>query len=91
MSLIEVEGLRKQFDPPKGIVAVDGVSFHIEEGEIYSLLGPNGAGKSTAISMLSCLLRPTAGDARVDGNSVTKDPAAVKEVIGLVPAGHSAV
>ena len=85
MSLIDVEGLHKQFDPPRGIVAVDGVSFHIDGGEIYSLLGPNGAGKSTTISMLSCLLRPTAGDARVDGHSVVQDPAAVKEVIGVVP------
>jgi ABC-2 type transport system ATP-binding protein len=85
VSLIEVEDLKKQFDPPKGIVAVNGVSFHIDEGEIYSLLGPNGAGKSTAISMLSCLLHPTAGDARVDGHSVIQDPAAVKEVIGVVP------
>jgi ABC-2 type transport system ATP-binding protein len=85
VSLIEVESLLKQFDPPKGIVAVDGVSFRIEEGEIYSLLGPNGAGKSTTISMLSCLLRPTGGDARVDGHSVIHEPAAVKDVIGVVP------
>ena len=63
MSIVEVKGLRKQYDPPKGVLAVDGVSFDIAEGEIFSLLGPNGAGKSTTISMLTCLLAPTAGDA----------------------------
>ena len=63
MSIVEVKELRKQYDPPKGVLAVDGVSFDIAEGEIFSLLGPNGAGKSTTISMLTCLLRPTGGDA----------------------------
>ena len=57
MSIVEVKELRKQYDPPKGVLAVDGVSFDIAEGEIFSLLGPNGAGKSTTISMLSCLLQ----------------------------------
>ena len=56
MSIVEVQDLRKQYDPPKGVLAVDDVSFGIEGGEIFSLLGPNGAGKSTTISMLSCLL-----------------------------------
>ena len=70
VSIVEVQELRKQYDPPKGVLAVDGVSFDIAEGEIFSLLGPNGAGKSTTISMLSCLLRPSGGDARVGGHSV---------------------
>ena len=52
MDAIVVDKLRKQFDPPKGPVAVDGVSFSIREGEIFSLLGPNGAGKTTTISIL---------------------------------------
>jgi ABC-2 type transport system ATP-binding protein len=82
---IVVEGLRKQFDPPKGPVAVDDVSFAIEEGEIFSLLGPNGAGKTTTISILSCLLKPDAGDARVGGFSVTKQSEKVKALIGVVP------
>ena len=60
MSIVEVQELRKQYDPPKGVLAVDGVSFDIDEGEIFSLLGPNGAGKSTTISMLSCLLQARA-------------------------------
>ncbi len=83
--IVEVRRLRKQYDPPKGVVAVDDVSFHIGRGEIFSLLGPNGAGKSTTISMLSCLLRPSGGDALVDGHSVTTDGHAVKSVIGVVP------
>ncbi|NLG67399.1 MAG: ATP-binding cassette domain-containing protein [Actinobacteria bacterium] len=85
MGFIEVADLYKQFDPPHGVKAVDGLSFAIEKGEIYSLLGPNGAGKTTTISMLSCLLRPTSGDAWVGDNSVTKQAAAVKELIGVVP------
>ena len=85
MSIVEVQDLRKQYEPPKGVVAVDGVSFDIAEGEIFSLLGPNGAGKSTTISMLSCLLRPSGGDASIAGHSVTSDAQAVKELIGVVP------
>jgi ABC-2 type transport system ATP-binding protein len=85
VSIVEVQELRKQYDPPKGVLAVDGVSFAIARGEIFSLLGPNGAGKSTTIAMLSCLLRPTSGDAVVDGHSVARDAQAVKEVIGVVP------
>ena len=85
MSIVEVQDLRKQYDPPKGVLAVDGVSFDIAEGEIFSLLGPNGAGKSTTISMLCCLLRPSGGDAFVDGHSVVTDSQAVKEAIGVVP------
>jgi linearmycin/streptolysin S transport system ATP-binding protein len=85
VSIVEVQSLRKQYDPPKGVLAVDDVSFAIEHGEIFSLLGPNGAGKSTTISMLSCLLRPSGGDAIVDGHSVVADAQAVKAVIGVVP------
>jgi len=85
VAIVEVMELRKQYDPPKGVLAVDGVSFEIAEGEIFSLLGPNGAGKSTTISMLSCLLRPSGGDARVAGHSVVNEAQAVKEAIGVVP------
>ncbi len=85
MAAILVEGLRKQFDPPKGPVAVDEVSFSIGEGEIFSLLGPNGAGKTTTISMLSCLLKPDKGEARVGGFSVTSEAEKVKALIGVVP------
>jgi len=85
LSIVEVEELRKQYDPPKGVLAVDDVSFSIDQGEIFSLLGPNGAGKSTTISMLSCLLRPSGGDARVAGHSIVGQPQGVKESIGVVP------
>ena len=85
MSIVEVKELRKQYDPPKGVLAVDGVSFDIAEGEIFSLLGPNGAGKSTTISMLSCLLKPSGGDAVIGGHSVVSDSQSVKETIGVVP------
>jgi ABC-2 type transport system ATP-binding protein len=82
---IVVDKLRKQFDPPKGPVAVDGVSFAIGEGEIFSLLGPNGAGKTTTISILSCLLKPDSGEADVGGFSVFRKPDEVKKLIGVVP------
>jgi ABC-2 type transport system ATP-binding protein len=79
---IRTQDLRRDFGETK---AVRGVSLEVREGEIFSLLGPNGAGKSTLISMLSCLLRPSAGDAWVMGNSITHEPMAVKQSIGVVP------
>ncbi len=80
--ILEAQNLVKKFND---FTAVDGVSFAIEEGELFSLLGPNGAGKTTTISILSCLLAPTQGDAVIGGYSVSKDPMAVKKVIGVVP------
>lgn len=85
MSIVEVRDLTKQYNPPKGVLAVDRVSFTIERGEIFSLLGPNGAGKSTTLSLLSCLLRPTAGDATIEGHSIIHEAQAVRETIGVVP------
>lgn len=84
-SIVEVKNLHKQYDPPDGVVAVNGISFDIRQGEIFSLLGPNGAGKTTTISMLSCLIAPTQGDAWVDTHSITSAPKQVKEAIGVVP------
>ncbi len=83
--IVEVKDLHKQYNPPDGVTAVQGVSFAIRQGEIFSLLGPNGAGKSTTISMLSGLLAPTSGDAIIDGHSIRQDAKAVKQVIGVVP------
>lgn len=80
--ILSANDLHKQFDK---VHAVQGISFQIERGEIFSLLGPNGAGKTTTISMLSCLLAPSQGDAIIDGHSVLKDAEAVKRVIGVVP------
>jgi ABC-2 type transport system ATP-binding protein len=79
---IEVQALQKAFGDVK---AVQGVSFSVQQGEIFSLLGPNGAGKTTTISMLATLLRPDAGDALVLGRSIRHDPMGVKSVLGVVP------
>ena len=79
---IEVLDLQKSFGETQ---AVQGVSFDVQQGEIFSLLGPNGAGKTTTISMLSCLLRPDQGDARIMGHSVRNNSMAVKSVLGVVP------
>jgi ABC-2 type transport system ATP-binding protein len=83
---IRVRGLRKVYDGPHGpIVAVDGIDLEITSGEFFGLLGPNGAGKSTTIGMLTTRVRPTGGTAEVAGIDVTKNPAAVKQQIGVVP------
>ncbi|MBN1978252.1 MAG: ABC transporter ATP-binding protein [Anaerolineae bacterium] len=79
---IQVQDLHKNYGE---VYAVQGVSFDVRTGEIFSLLGPNGAGKTTTISMVSCLLAPTRGDVRVMGHSVKDDPMAVKAAIGVVP------
>jgi ABC-2 type transport system ATP-binding protein len=80
--IIQVDSLRKTYGE---LEAVRGISFSVERGEIFSLLGPNGAGKTTTLSMLSCLLVPTSGDALVDGLSIRQRPLKVKETIGVVP------
>ncbi len=79
---IQVSELRKHFGTVR---AVDGVSFTIPSGQIFSLLGPNGAGKTTTISMLSGLLTPDGGDAVIAGYSVRHQPQQVKAAIGVVP------
>ncbi len=79
---IEVKSLYKSFGD---IHAVQGVSFTIQPGEVFSLLGPNGAGKSTTISMLSGLLEPTEGEALIMGHSIRLDPLAAKAALGVVP------
>jgi ABC-2 type transport system ATP-binding protein len=80
--ILDVQNLVKKFGD---FSAVSGVSFSIDPGEIFSLLGPNGAGKTTMISMLSCLIPPTEGDAFIAGHSVVRDPMDVKRLIGIVP------
>lgn len=80
--ILEAHHLSKKFGD---FAAVKGVSFNIERGEIFSLLGPNGAGKTTTISMLSCLIPPSSGDASIAGHSIIKDPMGVKGLIGIVP------
>ncbi len=80
--ILQVQNLVKKYGD---FTAVKGVSFDIQQGEIFSLLGPNGAGKTTTISMLSTLYDPTGGDATIAGHSIRKDPMAVRRVIGVVP------
>jgi ABC-2 type transport system ATP-binding protein len=81
-AIVEVSGLMKRFGEH---TAVGGVSFSIQQGEIFGLLGPNGAGKTTIISVISCLLSPTEGDVTVDGASVRTAPGSVKRALGVVP------
>ncbi|MBP1929117.1 ABC-2 type transport system ATP-binding protein [Methanolinea mesophila] len=79
--IIEVEGLRHRYN---NFVAVDGISFSVDEGEIFSFLGPNGAGKSTAINVLTTLLRLQEGSASIAGYDVARSPGKVRESIGIV-------
>jgi ABC-2 type transport system ATP-binding protein len=79
---IDVRSIVKKFGE---FTAVDGVSFAVEEGEIFGLLGPNGAGKSTLIRMLVTLLPPTAGTALVNGFDIGKNPDDVRRAIGVIP------
>ena len=69
----------------KTLTAVNKLDLEIQQGELFSLLGVNGAGKTTAIKMLSCLTKPTEGDAMVGGYSITKAPGQVKRLIGVSP------
>jgi ABC-2 type transport system ATP-binding protein len=82
MATIEVKNIVKKFGD---FTAVDGVSFAVEDGEIFGLLGPNGAGKSTLIRMLVTLLQPTAGTALVGGFDIVKQADDVRRAIGVIP------
>ncbi len=82
MNAIEIKGLTKRY---KDITAVDNLTLDIQKGELFSLLGVNGAGKTTTIKMLSCLVKPTAGDALLLGKSIQTEDSAVKATIGISP------
>lgn len=86
MNAAELISLRKEY---KNITAVKDVSFTIKDGEVFSLLGMNGAGKTTILKMLSCLTKPTKGDALVYEHSIVKEPEKVKELIGISPQENS--
>lgn len=79
--MIQAQALVKRFG---GFTAVDGFSFEVAPGEIYGLLGPNGAGKTTTTRMLSCLLRPTSGNAYVAGHSIETEAHKVRAKIGIL-------
>lgn len=80
--MIEVENLVRRFGPA---VAVDGISFRVDDGEIYGLLGPNGSGKSTTMKILAGILPPTSGGVVIGGVDVSQNPLRVKEITGYVP------
>jgi ABC-2 type transport system ATP-binding protein len=79
---IETSALRREFGD---VVAVDGLDLGVEKGTLFGFLGPNGAGKSTTIKMLTGLLGPSAGSARILGNDVVANSVAAKKVMGVVP------
>jgi ABC-2 type transport system ATP-binding protein len=81
-AIVEARGLVKRYN---GTIAVAGVDLSIPEGEIFGLVGPNGAGKTTMLRMLATLLAPTSGDAEVAGESVRRNPQAVRRVLGYMP------
>ncbi len=80
--MIKVENLKKAFGPK---LAVNGISFSVERGEVLGFLGPNGAGKSTTMRMITGFIPPTEGRVTVGGNDITTDPIAAKRLIGYLP------
>lgn len=82
VNAIETNNLTKKYDD---LIAVNNLNLTIKEGELFSLLGLNGAGKTTTIKMLSCLLKPTNGDALILGNSIIKDSSKIKNIINVSP------
>lgn len=82
MEAIKIVELTKKY---KDLTAVDQLNLNIENGELFALLGVNGAGKTTTIKMLSCLTKPTSGDAFLNGKSIVSESTAVKEIIAVSP------
>jgi ABC-2 type transport system ATP-binding protein len=80
--MLEVQHLRKEY---RNLTAVKDLSFRLEQGDIFGFIGPNGAGKTTTIKILATLLRPTAGQAVIDGIDVVRFPEAVRAIIGYMP------
>jgi ABC-2 type transport system ATP-binding protein len=96
MNAIEVRDLRRVFKATIGtirrrskeVVAVDGISFDVRDGELFGLLGPNGAGKTTTVKMLTTLLIPTAGSATILGHDVVRGADAIRSRIGFIFGGE---
>src|SRR5512137_1947533 len=82
--MITVENMTKKFGE---LTAVENLTFHVEEGEVFGFLGPNGAGKTTTVRMLCCLISKTSGNARISGYDVgnKEDSLKIRKIIGLVP------
>ena len=90
--MIEVDALRRVYPGPdkQDVVAVDDISMRVPHGQTLAILGPNGAGKTTLMKMLTTLLPPTSGTARVAGMEVTREARRVRALIGYVGQGNSA-
>jgi ABC-2 type transport system ATP-binding protein len=96
MNAVEVEHLKRIFKTyigvirrkAKEVIAVDDISFDIGSGELFGLLGPNGAGKTTTVKMLTTLLIPTAGTARVQGKDIVKEADKIRSQIGFIFGGE---
>ena len=86
--MIDAENLTKKFGT---FTAVDNLTFHVEQGEIFGFLGPNGAGKTTTLRMLSCLISKTSGNARIAGYDISdeEDSLKIRKIIGLLPENVS--
>ena len=82
--MIEIKKLTKKFDQ---FVAVDGLSFTVEEGEVLGFLGPNGAGKSTTMKVITGFLSPSSGSVKIDGNDISQRSLKAKSLIGYLPEG----
>ena len=90
MNAIEVSKLKRIYKTTLGVIkrktktvnAVDGVSFDVNSGELFGLLGPNGAGKTTTVKILTALLIPTSGSARILGMDIVKDANKIRSHIG---------
>ncbi|MGN0622235.1 MAG: ABC transporter ATP-binding protein [Porcipelethomonas sp.] len=82
MPVLEVKDLCKQYTK---VLAANKINFSVEKGEIFALIGPNGAGKTTTIRMISTLIKPTSGDAVIDGHSILKEAEKVRQCITYLP------
>jgi ABC-2 type transport system ATP-binding protein len=82
-AVVEIDNVTKTFDD---IVAVDGVSLRVRQGQTLGLIGPNGAGKTTLLRVISSLAKPDSGDIRIEGQSVREHPRAVRRKLGFMPA-----
>lgn len=82
--MIDATNLTKKFGD---VTAVDGLTFHVAEGEVFGFLGPNGAGKTTTVRMLCCLIAKTSGEARIAGYDIgnASDSLKIRRIIGLIP------
>ena len=81
-AILEVDHLVKKYGD---FEAVKGINFSVEKGEVFGLLGPNGAGKTQSISMVTGIIPPTSGTARIAGHDILKETKEVKKITGLVP------